>query len=98
MVLLQSGSLPGANLFHPVFESYLLLTCLVHEPLPHVSPKRALLILICVPECKLMKAGLSNWQKACFMPTKSDAHIVAFRAWLRKHSAGPCPQLLPESS
>ncbi|RVX12811.1 Protochlorophyllide-dependent translocon component 52, chloroplastic [Vitis vinifera] len=51
------------------------------EPLPHVSPNRALLILICVPEYKLMKAGLSNWQKACFMPTKSDAHIVAFRAW-----------------
>ncbi|CBI16516.3 unnamed protein product, partial [Vitis vinifera] len=51
-----------------------------------------------VEEYKLMKAGLSNWQKACFMPTKSDAHIIAFRAWLRKHSAGPCPQLLPESS
>ena len=35
-----------------------------------------------------MKAGPSNWHKACFVPTKSDAHIVAFRAWLRKYSGG----------
>lgn len=105
------------------------------EPSSHMSPKRALLILICVPvspgnsrliwtfprnfglwtdhiiprwmlhmsqnlildsdlyllhleERKIMKAGPSNWHKACFVPTKSDAHIVAFRAWLRKYSGG----------
>ncbi|RVX12806.1 hypothetical protein CK203_009823 [Vitis vinifera] len=37
------------------------------EPSSHVSPKRALSFLICVP---------------------LDAHIVAFRAWLRKYSGG----------
>ena len=35
-----------------------------------------------------MKVGPPNWHKACFVPTKSDAHIVAFRGWLRKYSGG----------
>nr|CAN64045.1 hypothetical protein VITISV_040536 [Vitis vinifera] len=35
-----------------------------------------------------LRLGPSNWHKPCFLPTKSDAHIVAFRAWLRKYSGG----------
>lgn len=35
-----------------------------------------------------MELGPSNWQKACFVPTKSDALVVAFRKWLNKYSNG----------
>ncbi|CBI16519.3 unnamed protein product, partial [Vitis vinifera] len=44
--------------------------------LPHVEV---------TPVCLL---GPSNWHKPYFLPTKSDAHTVAFRAWLRKYSGG----------
>ncbi|XP_073108181.1 protochlorophyllide-dependent translocon component 52, chloroplastic isoform X2 [Elaeis guineensis] len=37
-------------------------------------------------ERKIANVGPSNWQKACFVPTKSDAMVVAFRNWLRKYS------------
>ncbi|XP_038972140.1 protochlorophyllide-dependent translocon component 52, chloroplastic-like isoform X3 [Phoenix dactylifera] len=37
-------------------------------------------------ERKIAKVGPSNWQKSCFVPTKSDAMVVAFRNWLRKYS------------
>ncbi|XP_031262863.1 protochlorophyllide-dependent translocon component 52, chloroplastic-like [Pistacia vera] len=39
-------------------------------------------------ERKIMAVGPSNWQKACFVPTKSDANVVAFRKWLNKYSGG----------
>lgn len=35
-----------------------------------------------------MEVGASNWQKACFVPTKSDAQVIAFRKWLKKYSDG----------
>lgn len=35
-----------------------------------------------------MTVGPSNWQKAFFVPTKSDANVVAFRKWLNKYSGG----------
>ena len=35
-----------------------------------------------------MDIGQSNWQKACFTPTKSDALVVGFRKWLNKYSGG----------
>lgn len=35
-----------------------------------------------------MEIGPSNWQKACFVPAKSDALVVAFRKWLKKYSGG----------
>lgn len=35
-----------------------------------------------------MEAGISNWQKACFVPTKADADVVAFRKWLTKYAGG----------
>ncbi|MFS8031816.1 putative myosin head, motor domain, P-loop containing nucleoside triphosphate hydrolase [Helianthus anomalus] len=28
-----------------------------------------------------MKVGQSNWKKACFLPTKADANVVAYRKW-----------------
>ncbi|XP_057773260.1 flavonoid 8-hydroxylase 2, chloroplastic-like isoform X2 [Salvia miltiorrhiza] len=44
------------------------------------------LYLLHVEERKLMKdVGPMNWQKACYVPTKSDALIVAFRRWLNKY-------------
>nr|XP_019702374.1 protochlorophyllide-dependent translocon component 52, chloroplastic-like [Elaeis guineensis] len=44
------------------------------------------LYLLHVEEHKIAKVGPSNWQKACFVPTKSDTLVVAFRNWLRKYS------------
>lgn len=35
-----------------------------------------------------MDVGTSNWQKACFVPTKADTLVVAFRRWLKKYSGG----------
>lgn len=35
-----------------------------------------------------MDIGLANWQKACFVPTKSDAFVVGFRRWLKKYAGG----------
>uniref|UniRef100_A0A7N0T8J5 Rieske domain-containing protein n=1 Tax=Kalanchoe fedtschenkoi TaxID=63787 RepID=A0A7N0T8J5_KALFE len=46
------------------------------------------LYLLHVEERKIMDAGPSNWQKACFVPTKSDANVIAFRKWLRKYASG----------
>lgn len=39
-------------------------------------------------ERKIMDIGLSNWQKACFVPTKSDALVVGFRRWINKYAGG----------
>ncbi|GMH00100.1 hypothetical protein Nepgr_001939 [Nepenthes gracilis] len=46
------------------------------------------LYLLHVEERKIMDIGPSNWQKSCFVPTKSDALVVAFRKWLKKYSGG----------
>lgn len=39
-------------------------------------------------ERKIMDAGPNQWQKACFVPTKSDALVVGFRKWLIKYAGG----------
>ncbi|KAK9707402.1 hypothetical protein RND81_07G195500 [Saponaria officinalis] len=46
------------------------------------------LYLLHVEEHKIKEVGPTNWQKACFVPTKSDALVVAFRKWLNKYSVG----------
>lgn len=46
------------------------------------------LYLLHLEEKKVMQAGPSNWQKICFVPTKSDANVVAFRKWLNKYAGG----------
>ncbi|KAI8573039.1 hypothetical protein RHMOL_Rhmol01G0247900 [Rhododendron molle] len=46
------------------------------------------LYLLHLEERKIMDIGLSNWQKACFVPTKSDALVVGFRRWLNKYAGG----------
>ncbi|XP_058211629.1 protochlorophyllide-dependent translocon component 52, chloroplastic-like isoform X1 [Rhododendron vialii] len=46
------------------------------------------LYLLHLEERKIMDTGPSNWQKACFVPTKSDAQVVGFRRWLIKHAGG----------
>ncbi|XP_057956452.1 protochlorophyllide-dependent translocon component 52, chloroplastic [Malania oleifera] len=46
------------------------------------------LYLLHVEERKIMDVGPSNWQRACFLPTKSDALVVGFRKWLKKHAGG----------
>ncbi|KAL5720544.1 Protochlorophyllide-dependent translocon component 52 [Ranunculus cassubicifolius] len=46
------------------------------------------LYLLHLEEHKIVEAGPMNWQKACFVPTKADALVVAFRKWLRKYSDG----------
>lgn len=43
------------------------------------------LYLLHVEESKLKEAGPLNWHKACFVPTKSDALVVAYRKWLNKY-------------
>ncbi|PPD81775.1 hypothetical protein GOBAR_DD21292 [Gossypium barbadense] len=39
-----------------------------------------------VQERKIMEIGATNWQKACFLPTKSDAMVVGFRRWFNKYA------------
>ncbi|KAI3794834.1 hypothetical protein L1987_37474 [Smallanthus sonchifolius] len=46
------------------------------------------LYLLHVEEKKVLEADPMNWQKLVFVPTKSDANIVAFRKWLKKYSGG----------
>ncbi|XP_065878164.1 protochlorophyllide-dependent translocon component 52, chloroplastic-like [Euphorbia lathyris] len=46
------------------------------------------LYLLHVEERKIMEAGLANWHKACFVPTKADALVVGFRRWLNKYGGG----------
>ncbi|XP_065869113.1 protochlorophyllide-dependent translocon component 52, chloroplastic-like [Euphorbia lathyris] len=46
------------------------------------------LYLLHLEERKIMEVGALNWQKACFVPTKSDAQVIAFRKWLKKYSGG----------
>ncbi|KAL8201637.1 hypothetical protein R6Q57_010784 [Mikania cordata] len=46
------------------------------------------LYLLHVEEKKLMEADPCDWQKLCFVPTKSDANVVAYRKWLKKYSKG----------
>ncbi|KAL6976851.1 hypothetical protein U1Q18_025636 [Sarracenia purpurea var. burkii] len=35
-----------------------------------------------------MDIGPSNWQKACFVPTKADTLVAGFRRWLNMYSGG----------
>ncbi|KAK6925786.1 Rieske [2Fe-2S] iron-sulfur domain [Dillenia turbinata] len=44
--------------------------------------------LLHVEEHKMMEFGHSNWQKAYFVPTKSDAQVVGLRKWLTKYAGG----------
>ncbi|XP_019238662.1 PREDICTED: protochlorophyllide-dependent translocon component 52, chloroplastic [Nicotiana attenuata] len=46
------------------------------------------LYLLHVEEHKLKEIGPYNWHKACYMPTKADAIVVAFRRWLNKYAGG----------
>ncbi|KAF6155196.1 hypothetical protein GIB67_019722 [Kingdonia uniflora] len=46
------------------------------------------LYLLHLEELKIADIGPFNWQKACFVPTKSDAIVVAFRNWIRKYAGG----------
>ncbi|CAK9161990.1 unnamed protein product [Ilex paraguariensis] len=46
------------------------------------------LYLLHVEERKIRDVGPSNWQKACFVPTKADAIVVSFRRWLNKYAGG----------
>ncbi|XP_010438845.1 PREDICTED: protochlorophyllide-dependent translocon component 52, chloroplastic [Camelina sativa] len=42
--------------------------------------------LLHVEERKILERGPKNWQKVCFIPTKSDANVVTFRRWFNKYS------------
>ncbi|KAI3794836.1 hypothetical protein L1987_37476 [Smallanthus sonchifolius] len=46
------------------------------------------LCLLHAQEKKLNEVGQSNWQKVCFVPTKADANVVAYRKWLNKYAGG----------
>ncbi|EEF28992.1 protochlorophyllide-dependent translocon component 52, chloroplastic [Ricinus communis] len=46
------------------------------------------LYLLHVEERKITDIGVANWQKACFVPTKSDALVVGFRKWLNNYAGG----------
>ncbi|XP_041990349.1 protochlorophyllide-dependent translocon component 52, chloroplastic-like [Salvia splendens] len=43
------------------------------------------LYLLHMEERKLRNVGALNWHKSCYVPTKSDALVVAFRRWLNKY-------------
>ncbi|PKA52542.1 Protochlorophyllide-dependent translocon component 52, chloroplastic [Apostasia shenzhenica] len=44
------------------------------------------LYLLHVEERKIAEVGNSNWQKACFVPTKSDGMVTAFRRWMKRYA------------
>ncbi|KAL5832384.1 hypothetical protein ACOSQ4_017738 [Xanthoceras sorbifolium] len=44
------------------------------------------LSLLHVEERKIMNAGPTNWQKACFVPTEADAYVTGLRMWLQNYS------------
>ncbi|CAL1410365.1 unnamed protein product [Linum trigynum] len=44
------------------------------------------LYLLHVEERKIKEKGPANWQKACFLPIKSDALVVGFRQWFNKYA------------
>ncbi|CAH9094560.1 unnamed protein product [Cuscuta europaea] len=46
------------------------------------------LYLLHVEEHKLKEIGPYNWHKTCYVPTKADAVIIAFRRWLNKYAGG----------
>ncbi|KAF8403963.1 hypothetical protein HHK36_012071 [Tetracentron sinense] len=46
------------------------------------------LYLLHLEERKIHDVGPPNWQKDCFVPTKSDGLVVGFRKWLRKYAGG----------
>ncbi|WJX53176.1 hypothetical protein P8452_39204 [Trifolium repens] len=46
------------------------------------------LYLLHVEEKKIMDVGQENWHKECFVPTKADALVIAFRKWLNKYAGG----------
>ncbi|CAN0845396.1 Protochlorophyllide-dependent translocon component 52, chloroplastic [Linum grandiflorum] len=46
------------------------------------------LCLLHLEERKIVEAGISNWSKACFIPTTADTQVVAFRRWLMRYSGG----------
>nr|AII16851.1 PTC52-like protein 1 [Ocimum basilicum] len=43
------------------------------------------LYLLHVEERRLKEVGPMNWHKSCYVPTKADANVVAFRRWLNKY-------------
>nr|XP_011469383.1 PREDICTED: protochlorophyllide-dependent translocon component 52, chloroplastic-like isoform X2 [Fragaria vesca subsp. vesca] len=46
------------------------------------------LYLLHLEEQRIMDAGITRWQKACFLPTKSDAVVIGFRKWLNQYAGG----------
>ncbi|GLJ46453.1 hypothetical protein SUGI_0979090 [Cryptomeria japonica] len=42
-------------------------------------------------EHKLQDYGQTNWEKACYVPTKADAFVVAFRKWLKQYAGNGVP-------
>ncbi|CAN1283759.1 Protochlorophyllide-dependent translocon component 52, chloroplastic [Linum perenne] len=46
------------------------------------------LYLLHVEERKIKEIGAANWEKACFLATKSDALVIGFRRWFVKYGGG----------
>ncbi|MCO5606334.1 hypothetical protein L7F22_060522 [Adiantum nelumboides] len=46
------------------------------------------LYLLHAAERKLEEAGAKKWETVCYVPTKADAFVIAFRKWLRVYAGG----------
>lgn len=46
------------------------------------------LYILHAAERKLDEAGSKKWETVCYVPTKSDAFVIAFRKWLRVYAGG----------
>ncbi|CAI0557940.1 unnamed protein product [Linum tenue] len=46
------------------------------------------LYLLHIEERKIKEIGSKNWQRACFLPCKSDALVVGYRRWFNKYADG----------
>uniref|UniRef100_A0A1J3EHC3 Protochlorophyllide-dependent translocon component 52, chloroplastic n=1 Tax=Noccaea caerulescens TaxID=107243 RepID=A0A1J3EHC3_NOCCA len=83
----------------------LLIDKIVPRWVFHIGQNKILdsdLHLLHVEERKILERGPENWQKVCFVPTKSDALVVTFRRWFNKHGGAQVdwrgkfdPSLLP---
>ncbi|KAK1581797.1 hypothetical protein Q3G72_009104 [Acer saccharum] len=59
--------------------------------IPHILSNLVVdsdLYLLHIEEHKIMEVGAANWQKECFVPTRSDALVVGFRRWMTKYAGG----------
>ncbi|XP_062076564.1 protochlorophyllide-dependent translocon component 52, chloroplastic-like isoform X2 [Humulus lupulus] len=84
--LIFSGSTPTFHRYFARWFNKIFPRWITHAAINTVLDSDAYLLHL--EERKIMDAGVGQWHKACFVPAKTDAHVVAFRKWLNKYGGG----------